>query len=187
MISFVRGCLLLVALGLTVSAHPTNRTNPASHPSQTSDEQVVRALTEQYCSAISVGDLEAMRRLWDQKSPQMAARLRTYQELFSTYRMEVLRKRVSFLEVKGETAASRLTIDERRFDKKTGALITVRGVNNGACRSFEWIKTEAGWKVEREWLVQEELAAKLEAASEAERNQILQREKEFVKIGRAHV
>jgi len=47
--------------------------------------------------------------------------------------------------------------------------------------SVHWTRTGSGWRIRRESLVQEELAARLEAAgSERERSEILEREKVFV-------
>src|SRR6185503_8427322 len=52
---------------------------------------------------------------------------------------------------------------------------------HGASRTFEWIRTSAGWRIEREVLVQDELAVRLEAArSDQQRDEILEQEKRFV-------
>src|SRR5690349_25127025 len=52
---------------------------------------------------------------------------------------------------------------------------------HGASRSFEWKRTDTGWRIEREVLVQDELAAKLEAArTDQQRDEILEQEKRFV-------
>jgi len=156
---------------------------PASTPglSQSSDEETVRALTEKYGLAITAGDIEAMRQLWNPQSPNLASRLRVYQRLFSNTRIEFINLKVSRLEVTGDKAVSHLTTDERHLDKKTGAILTVDDALHGYCRSIEWIKSGAGWKIEREFYVQEELAARLEAVvSEQERDEILEKEKAFV-------
>ena len=85
------------------------------------------------------------------------------------------------LEITGDKAVSQLTVDERRLDKKTGTILPVFDPFRGACRSFEWIKTSSGWRIEREFLVQDELAVKLEAAnSDQHRDEILEKEKRFV-------
>lgn len=85
------------------------------------------------------------------------------------------------LEITGDKAVSELTVEERRLDRKTGAILLTFDPFHGACRSIEWIKTDSGWRIEREFLVQDELAAKLEAArSDEQRNEILEKEKRFV-------
>jgi CHAT domain-containing protein/tetratricopeptide (TPR) repeat protein len=60
-------------------------------------------------------------------------------------------------------------------------ILSVNDAFHEACRSVEWIKNGAGWKIEREFSVQDELAARLEAAaSEQERDSLLEKEKAFV-------
>src|SRR5262247_2232075 len=112
-----------------------------------------------------------MRQFWNPQSPNLASRLRVYQGLFSNRRIEFINLKVTRLEVTGDKAVSNLTTDERQLDKKTGAILSEHDALHGYCRSFEWIKTVAGWKIEREFSVQDELAARLEAAaSERERD-----------------
>jgi CHAT domain-containing protein/tetratricopeptide (TPR) repeat protein len=148
---------------------------------QLSDEETVRTLTEKYGLAITAGDLEAMRQFWNPQSPNLAACLRDYQRMFSYSRIEFIRMNVTRLEVADDKAVSHLTTDQRRLDKKTGGVISESDAFHGVGRSLEWIKTGAGWKIEREVLVQDELAARIEAApSEQERDNILKKEKVFV-------
>jgi CHAT domain-containing protein/tetratricopeptide (TPR) repeat protein len=156
---------------------------PASTPSQpqSSDEETVRALSERYGLAIAAGEIETMRQLWNPQSPNLASRLRVYQGLFSNTRIEFISMNVTRLEVTGDKAVSHLTTDERRLDKKTGAVLSVSDAIRGFCRSLEWIKTGARWKIEREFLVQDELAERLDkAASEQARDELLEKEKVFV-------
>jgi CHAT domain-containing protein/tetratricopeptide (TPR) repeat protein len=155
---------------------------PAStlSPPQSSNEETLRTLTEKYGLAITAGDLEAMRQFWNPQSPNLASRLRFYQRQFLNRRIEFISLKVTRLEVTGEKAVSHLTADERRLDKKTGAILSEGDAFHGYCRSFEWIKSGAGWKIECEFTVQNELAARLEAASEQERGRIVEKEKVFV-------
>jgi len=149
--------------------------------SQASDEEAVRALTEQYGQAMAVGDLETLRQLWDQQSPSLADRINYYRRRFAAFRTEIVSLRVTRLEITGRRAVSHLSTDERHVDKKTGATLTERDIYHGHCYSLAWIETSSGWKVERESLVQEELAARLEvAASEPERRELLEKESAFV-------
>ena len=146
-----------------------------------SDEDEVSSLTERYAAAITSGDIESMRQFWNPRSSNVSARLRVYAGMFSRVRLELIRVSITRLDVTGDRAISRMTTDERLLDKLTGAVLTAREAYHGACRSLEWAKTEAGWRIDREALVQEELAARLEsAASPAERDEILEREAEFV-------
>jgi CHAT domain-containing protein len=145
------------------------------------DEESVRTLTADYGRALAAGDLEAVRKFWNPQSANLAAQLRAYKSVFAQARLEFTGTEVTGLEINGDRAVSQLTVDERRLDRKTGAILLTFDPFRGACRSFEWIKTSAGWQIEREFLVQDELAGKLEAASsEQERDSLLEQEKRFV-------
>jgi CHAT domain-containing protein/tetratricopeptide (TPR) repeat protein len=145
------------------------------------DEETVRDLTNQYGRALVAGDLNAMRKFWDPKSSNLPAHIRSYKNVFAQGRIEFTRPEITRLDVTGDAAVSFLTADERRFDKETGAVLSPFDPFYGACRSFEWIKTSSGWQIEKEYLVQDELAGRLGATrSDQERDEILQKEKSFV-------
>src|SRR5262249_33220948 len=146
--------------------------------SQSSDQEVIRALTEKYGLAIAAGDLETMRQFWDPQSPEMASQLKVYQDIFSRMRYEFVSLKVTRLEIAGAKAVSHLTTDERQLEKKTGvAMAFLHDVFHGSSRALEWSKTDNGWKIEREFMVQVQLAAKLEAAaSDSERRELLEKE-----------
>ena len=145
------------------------------------EEESLRALTAQYGRALVAGDLDALRKFWNPQSPNLAAQFRSYKNVYAQARLEFTNQDVAGLEVTGDKAVSQLTVDERRLDKKTGAILLTYNTFRGACRSFAWIKTNDGWRLDREILVQDELAGRLEAApSDQQRDEILEREKRFV-------
>jgi CHAT domain-containing protein len=145
------------------------------------EDEALRTLTVQYGRALVAGDLDAVRNFWDPQSPNLTAQLRSYKNVFAHARLEFISPEITRLEITGDKAVSQLTVDERRFDNKTGANLLTFDPLRGACRSFEWIKTSAGWQIEREFLVQDELASRLEATrSDQERDAILEKEKQFV-------
>ena len=147
----------------------------------TADEESVRTLTTQYGRAIVAGELDALRKFWNPQSPNLSNQLRSYKNVFTHARLEFINPEVTRLEITGDKAVSHLTVDERRLDKKTGAVLFTIDPFRGACRSLEWSRTSAGWQIEREFLVQEELAVRLEAASsDQQRDDILDKEKRFV-------
>ena len=157
---------------------------PASSLSQSAsrsvDEEAVRAFTEKYGQAIAAGDLEKMRELWNPQSAHLTARLRIYQNIFSNSRIEFIKMAVTRLEVTGERAVSQLTTDERQLDKKTGVVVTEPTSFTESAGHLNG-QDQQRWKVEREFSVQEELAARLEAAaSERERDELVEKEKAFV-------
>src|SRR6185369_2619108 len=145
------------------------------------EEESLRALTAEYGRALASGDLEAVRKFWNPQSPNLSSVLRNYKKIYALARIEITKPEVTQLEVTGDKAVSQLTVEERRFDNKTGAILLTFDPFHGVCRSFEWKKTDAGWQIEREVLVQDELAVKLEATrSDEQRDQILEQEKRFV-------
>jgi CHAT domain-containing protein len=145
------------------------------------EEESLRTLTADYGRALAAGNLDAVRKFWNPQSPNLPPVLRNYKKVFALARLEFTAPEVTQLEITGDKAVSQLTVDERRFDKKTGAILLTFDPFHGACRSFEWTKSDAGWRIEREVLVQDELAVKLEAAkSGQQRDEILEQEKRFV-------
>jgi hypothetical protein len=143
----------------------------------------VRRLTEEYILAIAGSDLEKMRSFWNPESRDLALRLRFYKELFLEARLEFVRANVASLEITGDNARSLTITDERQLDKKTGAGLLTYDPVQGCSRRFEWVRTGAGWKLENESVVQEALAARLEAASsDRERDEILEKEQTFVTV-----
>lgn len=101
--------------------------------------------------------------------------------LVSEARIDLIQSQITRAEITDGKAVSQLTTDERRLDRKTGAQLLTYSPIHGACRRFEWAKIDGTWKIEREVVVQEELAAKLEAATSIrERDELLEREKVFV-------
>ena len=179
-----RAALSLIILNLTLisSAFAQSQSSTAT-PALGADESLLRALTEQYRQAMVAGDLQAMRKFWRAESPNMPAHLRFYKNMFAHARIEFVRPEVTQVEITGDTGISQLTSDESRLDKKTGAIIFTYDPFRGACHTFEWTRTGAGWQLERQFLVQDELATRLEAAkSERERDEILEKEKRFVNI-----
>ena len=173
--------LLILNLGLITAFAQSHTLVATPMRASAAEKESLRALTAQYGRAMAAGDLDEMRKFWNQESPNLTAQLRTYKNMFGQARLEFLSSEITQLEITGDKAVSQLTVDERRVDKKTGAILLTFDPFHGACRSFEWIKTSAGWQIQREFLVQDELAVKLEATrSDQQRDEILEKEKRFV-------
>ena len=174
--------ILLLNLNLITAAFAQSHA-PVLLPvrAATAEEESVRSLTEEYGRAVTSGDLDALRKFWNPQSPNLTAQLRSYKNVFAQVQLEFSGSAVTRLEINGDKAVSHLTVDERRLDKKTRAVMFTIDPFRGACRSIEWVKTSDGWRIEREVLVQDELAVKLEAAkSDQELEEILEKEKRFV-------
>jgi CHAT domain-containing protein len=182
--STFRAALSLIALNLSLIVPAFAQSNSVASTSMrasAAEEESVRKLTEEYGRALVAGDLDAMRKLWNPQSPNLAAHFRYYKGLLTQARLEFTAPEITKLEITGDKAVSNLTVDERRLDKETGAIMFTFDPFRGACHSFEWIKTASGWQIQREYLVQDELAARLGAArTDQERDEILEREKPFV-------
>lgn len=173
--------LLLNLTLITAAFAQSNSVTSTPIRASAAEEEGLRALTAEYGRALAAGDLEAVSKFWNPQSANLPPVLRNYKRVFSQAQLEFLSPAVTQLEITGDKAVSQLTVDERRLDKKTGAVLLTFDPFRGACRSFEWIRTDAGWRIEREVLVQDELAVKLEATrSDEQRDAILEREKRFV-------
>ncbi|HKV34788.1 MAG TPA: CHAT domain-containing tetratricopeptide repeat protein [Pyrinomonadaceae bacterium] len=177
-----RAALALIILNLSFFTVASAQSHSlSSTPVRAAEEENLRTLTAEYGRALGAGDLDAMRRFWNPQSPNLTSQLRSYKNVFMQARLELTSPEVTRLEIAGDKAVSQLTLDERRLDRKTGAVLLTFDPFRGACRSFEWTRTNSGWKIEREVLVQDELAVRLEAArSEQQRDEILAQEKRFV-------
>ena len=180
--TFRAASLLILNLSLGIFAlAQSNSLTATPVRASAAEEESLRTLTAQYGRALVAGDLEAVRKFWNPQSPNLPAQLRSYKSVFAQTRLEFSHPEVTQLEITADRAVSQLTVDERRLDKKTDAVLLTFDPLRGACRSFEWTRTSAGWQIEREFLVQDELAVRLEAASsDQERDEILEKEKRFV-------
>lgn len=182
--STFRAALSIIALNLSLITPALAQSHTvASTPvrAYAAEEETLRGLTEQYGRALVVGDLDAMRKFWNPQSPNLSTHFRHYKGVLAQARIDLITPEVSKLEINGDKAISYLTADERRLDRKTGAILMTLDPLHAACRSFEWIKTSTGWQIQRESLVQDELAERLGAArSSQEREEILEKEKRFV-------
>ena len=174
--------LLILSLAtITQAFAQSNTLNSTPMRSSAAEEESLRALTAEYGRALAAGDRDALRKFWNPQSSNLPTQLRSYKTVFAQARLELTNQEITRLDIDGDKAVSQLTVDERRLDRKTGAVLLTFDPFRGACRSFEWIKSGGKWQIERESLVQDELAVKLEAArSDQERDAILEQEKRFV-------
>src|SRR5262249_35538946 len=98
MSSALRVSLFLLALSaslpLLASLQCRSLASP-TEPRQSSDEEIVRGLTEQYGLAIAASDLEKMRQFWNPQSQRPASRLGSYKDLFLESRIEFISLKVT--------------------------------------------------------------------------------------------
>jgi hypothetical protein len=161
----VRLCLVLT-FGLLV---------PPALASQSSDQETIRALTTKYGQTIAAGDFDAMRAMWNDTSPNLKARLAASKTRLSVERIEFLSMNVTRVEVTGDRALSHLTTDERRREKKTGAIVLEQDAFHGICRELNWIRTSEGWKVQGEVVVRTDSLRSFRVGSDQDRETFLSR------------
>ena len=85
----------LLALSLSFSVAITALSQPAIPPRRRKirqDEKTLRVLTEKYGETLAASDLEGMRQLRDSQSPDLNARLKFYQGMFTNVRAEFVSK-----------------------------------------------------------------------------------------------
>jgi aminopeptidase N len=62
------------------------------------EEESLRTLTAQYGRTLVAGDLDALRKFWNPQSPNLAAQLRSYKNVFAQARLEFTSSDVTRLE-----------------------------------------------------------------------------------------
>src|SRR5687768_7781253 len=107
-----RAALSFLVLNLSFITPAFAQSHPlAAKPMRASaaEEESVRTLTAEYGRALAAGDLDAVRKFWNPESPNLAAQLRTYKNVFAHARLELTDAAVTTLEVSGDKAISQLT------------------------------------------------------------------------------
>ncbi|HWT01117.1 MAG TPA: CHAT domain-containing protein [Pyrinomonadaceae bacterium] len=159
--------LLLAALACAARALPL----------QANDEAALRALAEKYFAAYARKEADALLKMWSEKSPNLAQGRRAMQQVFAAHdRLEVRAMNVVAVNVEGEKATVRSTVEMAAVEVRTGA---PAGPPFGRMnRVLRFVREGMDWKVWRDASAEEELAAEVIAArTEEERQQILGREK----------
>src|SRR6185369_27846 len=87
------------------------------------EEESLRTLTAEYGRALASGDVEAVRKFWNPHSANLPPVLHNYKKIYALARIEITKPEVTQLEITGDKAISHLTVEERRFDNKTGAIL----------------------------------------------------------------
>jgi CHAT domain-containing protein/Tfp pilus assembly protein PilF len=168
-----RAACLLLSLFATAAA-------VRSLPLQANDEAALRSLTEKYFAAYAREETDALLKMWSEKSPNLAQSRRAMQQVFAAHdHIEVRSMNVVAVNVEGEKASVRATVEMAAAEARTGA---PAGPPFGRMnRVLRFVREGSEWKVWRDASVEEELAQEVIAAkTEEERQQILGREKGLV-------
>ena len=148
-----------------------------SLPLQANDEAALRSLAEKYFAAYAREDVDALLKMWSEKSPNLAQSRRAMQQVFAAHdRIEIRAMNVVAVSVEGEQASVRAIVEMAAVETRTGA---AAGPPFGRMnRVLRFVREGGEWKVWRDASVEEELAQEVIAArTEEERQQVLGREK----------
>ena len=138
------------------------------------DETALRNLVEQYYGAYARKDVDSLKALWSEKSPDAAPALKNLQRIFTVAESIALASlSVTRVEIDGDRAFVRAAL-EMNVVTKTGRPAPGFGKMN---RALRFVREGSGWKLWREVSYEEEVSARLAAAAtDAERQQLLARE-----------
>src|SRR5262245_10172112 len=87
---------------------------------QLADEAALRLLTENFFTAYRNSDFDSLMLLWSEKSPEMAAGIKTFQQNFSANKIELKSFRINRIKVEDGKATVRIAADINALDPNTG-------------------------------------------------------------------
>jgi CHAT domain-containing protein/tetratricopeptide (TPR) repeat protein len=146
---------------------------------QAGEEAAIRDLIEHYFAAYAKEDLEAITRMWSDKSPDFVTHRKTLEKLFADRdRVEVSALAVRRLKIDGQAAQARVSLEINGVEAKAGKPAAGFGRHN---RSFQFVKEAGAWKIRREEASEAEFVAMLLAAkTQEERAALLDVHKELL-------
>lgn len=176
-----RGCSCNKVIGIIVALTcfvniATSFSTPANQPDE---EAVLKVLVERFFDAYAKKDLDGFMRLWSEKSPNYESLRKAMQQVFAKADYAFPNLTIKQIQVEGEKARLRILVTLTEIDPKTKAQFTAR-----LDYIFSCIKEADGWKIWRCYPTAEELAiALINAATDEEREKLLEKESELVTIG----
>ena len=139
-------------------------TPPAS--AQSSDEAALRALVDKFYLTFQKKDLDGLMSLWCEQCPERAPARRGLRRTFvADERIEVGGLDVRGVELKGEQASARVSVEVREFEAATGK--PVKGFGRLE-NTFDFRKSAGAWKIWRYAPSEDELAVALVATEKVE-------------------
>jgi CHAT domain-containing protein/tetratricopeptide (TPR) repeat protein len=169
--AFRLSLILVAALWLQPFNHAQNKSPDL--------ETALCSVVAELFAAYAREDLDGYMKLWSAKSPDLAARQKTLQELFTANdKIEVKTLNFRKVNLEGEKASVRVTVDLSALDAKTGKPAQGFGKMN---RVLDFVREQGQWKGWKEAAAEENLAAALVAAkTDGERDALLAVEKELM-------
>jgi CHAT domain-containing protein len=165
--------MLIAALSIQPFNHAQNNSPDT--------ESTLRSVVNELFAAYAREDIDGYMKLWSPKSPDLDARRKELQQLFTANdKIEVKNLLMIKVKVDSEKASVRVAVDVSALVVKTGKPAQGFGPMN---RAFEFIKEEDRWKVWREAAAEENLSAALVSAkTESERASLLAAEKDLMTV-----
>jgi ketosteroid isomerase-like protein len=115
---------------------------------QTGEEAAIRALVERYFSAYAREDLEAIGRLWSDKSPDLAQTKATLKEFFSiNHQIETKNYRFRKIKVEEDHATALVTMEVTAVDPQTNKPQVGLGKRS---QNISFVKEAGEWKIQRD-------------------------------------
>ncbi len=148
---------------------------------QSSDEVAIRKLAEGYFAAYAAKNLDAIRQMWSDSSPDLVAHSKALEKLFADNdRIDISALSVERVKTDGDAAQVRVTLVITAIVAGTGQPAAGFGKQN---RSFQFVKEAGAWKIRREEASEAELTAMLVAANnEEERAALLDANKDLLTV-----
>jgi hypothetical protein len=154
---------------------------PAGIKAQSNDEAEIRVLMEKYFATYERKDLAGWTLLWSEKSPELAAARQIFQESFAANAMiEIKSPVVRKVTLTGDKATVWMVVEISVMDPKTGKRAEEFEKKN---RTLHLVNESGVWRVWRDGLSEEELAAAISAArTDDEREVLLAADKELITV-----
>ena len=147
---------------------------------QSDDQTSLRVLAEQFLAAYQKKDLNRLMSLWDDRSPDLAATRKAFEQDFAANRFELQNARVTRVIIERGKATVRIVADTVATDANPASPTPGSAKLN---RTLLCLKMAGAWTVARYLPSEEDLATELiSAKSEEERNALLAAERELVTI-----
>lgn len=176
-----RVSLCLLALNLIITA-TSQFQSLASSPTQSSDEEISRALVDKYFVSYAAEDLDGVMSLWSEKSPDYASHKQNLQRQFATEDFSVSDTVISRIKVESGKVSLRVTANLTAINRKSN-----QKREQPIARNFAFLREDEKWKVWRVAPAEEDLAeALMKTRTEAERIELLAEEKELVAASLVH-
>ncbi|MFN3422843.1 MAG: tetratricopeptide repeat protein, partial [Armatimonadota bacterium] len=145
---------------------------------QPGEEAALKALVERFFDAYAKRDLDGFMRLWSEKSPDYEFRKGVMQQILAKADYAFSNLTFKQIQLEGEKARLRILVTLTEIDLKTKAQSTRK-----LDRIFSCVKEADGWKIWRYYPAAEELAiALINAATDEEREKLLEKENELLTI-----